>query len=196
MANVRIFVDFWNFQLAWNSAYPRISGIPVKIDWRRLPPILMGELPAALGLATENLNYKGVNIYASVNPDPQSNDAKLRNFLHKTLNQFPGFQVQVFERKERPSADATGQTTSRTVEKGVDTKIVTDLFEGAINATYDIAVLISNDADFCPAIRAIQDRLDRKVIHAGFKRGGDEIRSACWSHFVLDGPVSDALRSV
>ncbi len=93
----------------------------------------MNELPTALGGVKEPLQFKGINVYASVNPDPNSRDAGLKNFLHKTLNQMVGYQVHVFDRKERRSADANGNVIIRTIEKGVDTRIVTDLFAGAIN---------------------------------------------------------------
>ena len=69
-----------------------------------------------------------------------------------------------------------------------------DLFEGAINNAYDVAILVSNDSDFCPAIRTIQERLNKQIIHVGFRHGGNEIRTTCWGHIILDGPVSEKLR--
>lgn len=197
MISVRVFIDFWNFQLCWNDAFPfdKAKGeSPTKIDWKGLPAVLMNELPAALGGVKEPLQFKGINVYASVNPDPQSKDGPLKNFLVKTLNQMVGYQVHVSDRKERHGTDARGNHIVRTVEKGVDTRIVTELFSGAINNAYQVAILISNDSDFCPAIATIQDRLDKQVIHVGFRRGGDEIRAACWSHIVLDGNVADAIK--
>jgi uncharacterized LabA/DUF88 family protein len=107
-----------------------------------------------------------------------------------------GYKVHVVDRKERWSTDANGNTIGKTVEKGVDTRIVTVLFSGAINGTFDVTMLISNDSDFCPAIRTIQDRLDKQIIHVGFRRGGDEIRSACWSHITLDGSVAQSMKIV
>lgn len=199
MVAVRVFVDFWNFQLRWNDAFPfdRAKGEqPTKIDWKGLPTVLMNELPTALGGIKDPLQFKGINVYASVNPDPQSNDVGLKNFLQKVLNQMVGYKVHVFDRKERRTTDAQGHTVIKTVEKGVDTRIVTDLFTGAIDDTYDVALLLSNDSDFCPAIQTIQDRLDKQIIHVGFRRGGDEIRSACWSHVVLDGSVSESIKVV
>ncbi len=80
------------------------------------------------------------------------------------------------------------------VEKGIDASIVTDLFDGAINDAYDIAVLVSNDSDFVPAIKTIQERLNKQVIHVGFQRGGDHVRTAAWSHIILDGAVAEKLR--
>ena len=55
-------------------------------------------------------------------------------------------------------------------------------------------MLVSNDSDFFPAIETIQDRLDKQFVHIGFRRGGDEIHSACWSHIVLDGNVAETLK--
>jgi hypothetical protein len=200
MVAVRIFVDFWNFQLCWNDAFhfDKSKGeTPTKIDWKALPGVLMNELPTAFGGTTavkDPINFKGINVYASVNPDPAGRDVGLKNFLHRNLNQMPGYQVHVFDRKERRSTDDKGNIIIKTVEKGVDTRIVTDLFSGAINDTFDVALLISNDSDFCPAIQTIQDRLDKRIIHIGFRRGGDEIRSSCWSHVVLDGSVSEGMK--
>lgn len=198
MIAVRVFVDFWNFQLRWNEAFPfeKSKGEePTKIDWKGLPAALMKELPAALGGAADKLQFKGINVYASVNPDPQGCDVGLKNFLQKHLNQLPGFKVHVVDRKERRKTDSNGQTVIKTVEKGVDTRIVTDLFTGAIDKTYDVGLLLSNDSDFCPAIQTIQDRLDRQVIHVGFRKGGDEIRSSCWGHILLDGSVSEGIKA-
>ena len=197
MVAVRVFVDFWNFQLGWNSTFPVAKGTPpIKIDWKGLPTILMNELPAALGGVKDQLQFKGINVYASVNPDPNGKDVGLKTFLHKVLNQMVGYQVHVFDRMERRTTDANGATIIKTVEKGVDTRIVTDLFSGAINKTFDVALLVSNDSDFCPAIQTIQDRLDKQIIHVGFRRGGDEIRSMCWSHIILDGSVAESIKVV
>src|SRR5437870_511299 len=124
MVAIRVFLDFWNFQLSWNDAFPfdKSRGeTPTRIDWKGLPVVLMNELPTALGGIKEPLQFRGINIYASVNPDPQGKDVGLKNFLHKTLNQMVGYQVFVFDRKERRSVDATGQQIVKTVEKGVDT---------------------------------------------------------------------------
>jgi hypothetical protein len=199
MVAVRVFVDFWNFQLCWNDAHPfdKSKGeVPTRIDWKGMPSVLMNELPTALGGIADTLQFKGVNVYASVNPDPQGKDVGLKSFLHKTLNQMVGYKVHVVDRKERRATDISGNAVIKTVEKGVDTRIVTDLFSGAINGTYDVALLVSNDSDFCPAIQTIQDRLDKRIIHVGFRRGGDEIRSSCWSHIVLDGSVAQSLKIV
>ena len=76
------------------------------------------------------------------------------------------------------------------VEKGVDASVVTALYEGAINNSYDIACLLSNDSDHIPAIQTIQDRLNKQIVHVGFRRGGSEVRTATWGHIVFDGAIA------
>jgi uncharacterized LabA/DUF88 family protein len=43
------------------------------------------------------------------------------------------------------------------VEKGVDVKIAVDIVTNAFHNNYDIAILVSNDADFVPAIKEAQN---------------------------------------
>lgn len=197
MANVKIFVDFWNFQLAWNDHIKpdKGSGQPyVKIDWRNLPNVLIDELPSVLGLTT-NLAYKGTQVYASVDPRPGSADAGLKRFLHTVLGQMTGYRVHVRDRRfKRDSCPHCNNEINRMVEKGIDSSIITDLFSGAINNAYDVAMLVSNDSDFAPAIETIQERLNKQIIHVGFKAGGDHVRTAAWSHIILDGSVAEKLR--
>jgi hypothetical protein len=73
-----------------------------------------------------------------------------------------------------------------TVEKGVDAAIITDLLTLAFDDNYDLAVLISGDADHAPAVQYIQKKTDKQVIQAFFKAHGDELRNACWDHVFFD----------
>lgn len=105
-----------------------------------------------------------------------------------------GFQVSVRDRKlKQADCPHCGKQIDRMVEKGVDASIVTALYEGALNNSYDVALLLSNDADHIPAIRTIQERLNKQIVHVGFKQGGAEIRTATWSHVILDGPLAARL---
>lgn len=64
---------------------------------------------------------------------------------------------------------------------------------------YDIGVIISDDADLVPSVECVQDILDKQIVHLGFKNSGQLIRSAAWSHLLLEdvldelkGPSKDA----
>lgn len=79
-------------------------------------------------------------------------------------------------------------------EKGVDTALVTDLIQAAVvDDLLDIAVLVSADADFVPAVELIQNRTDTRVIHAHFRPQGQQLRNACWSHIFLDDLMPELL---
>lgn len=57
---------------------------------------------------------------------------------------------------------------TRQREKGIDVKIVTDLFIGAMDNKYDTAIIVSSDTDLIPAIDSIRHRLKKKVEYIGF----------------------------
>lgn len=56
----------------------------------------------------------------------------------------------------------------RTREKGIDVKLATDLIVGAVDNQYDIAIIVSSDADLVPAIDWIRYRMKKKVEYIGF----------------------------
>ena len=53
-------------------------------------------------------------------------------------------------------------------EKGIDVKLATDLIVGAIDDKYDVAVVVSSDADIIPAIDWVRNRTHKKVEYIGF----------------------------
>jgi uncharacterized LabA/DUF88 family protein len=56
----------------------------------------------------------------------------------------------------------------RNREKGIDVKIVTDLFIGAMDDKYDTAIIVSSDTDLVPAIDQVRHRMKKKVEYVGF----------------------------
>jgi uncharacterized LabA/DUF88 family protein len=191
---VRVFIDFWNFQLRWNAVNnPKPNEPLVSIPWKELPQILTTE--AAKGQAAK---FAGVHVYASVNASSQK-DRNLNNWFHHTLASFTGYTVDVRERKPRnravrcegckasiancPSCQMPLRSAG---EKGVDAAIITDLITSAFDDNYDVAVLISGDADIAPVVRYIQKKTDKQVVQAYFRSHGDELRNACWDHIFFD----------
>jgi uncharacterized LabA/DUF88 family protein len=194
MHKVKFFVDFWNLQLRWNDHMRSNAGgrSPVPLNWRKLPSVLMEGLRTVLEPNSE-ISLKGTCVFASVNPHKGTRDDGLKGFLHK-LSQAPGFQVTTRDRKSlKELCPDCPNAIDRTVQKGVSTDIVTALFEGAINNSYDIAVLISNDADYVPAIDLLQNRLNKEIIHVGFDNSGSEVRKVAWRHILLDGDLATKL---
>lgn len=69
-------------------------------------------------------------------------------------------------------------------EKGVDAEIVCQMLMGAFQNHYDVAILMSDDSDYLPAVTRVQDFFGKKVIHAGFM--AHRLRERCYGHIPLE----------
>ena len=77
--NLRIFVDYWNFQLTWNE---RTDG--ARCDWPQVPTALTGaaaSLLASAGLGS--LTLQETRVYAGYEA---GREAALKNWLHNFLD--------------------------------------------------------------------------------------------------------------
>lgn len=185
---LRIFIDFWNFQLSLNEN----AREQLKLDWIKLPVWLARCANQHLADFGEPAGrYLGGTVYASYDPwKPE--DKRMLHWLETVVARAPGIQLVTKERKPKsppvcPSCHQTigicshcGEPIRRMGEKGIDTGLVTDLLKHAWEDTYDTAVLVSSDADFIPAVRFIQEK-GKRVIHVGFPPNGMELRRECWS---------------
>ena len=183
-----VFVDFWNFQLPVNSLDSAF-----KIDWQRLGPEI-----ARMALQTVDseamFSYQGMNVCGSYDPSSEK-DQGLRRWAGNVLNQFAGVQVNMIPRQRRlkgitcPSChevmtqcQACKADLRGTEEKGVDTRIVTDMIKLAWADNYDVAVLLSSDRDFVPVVEFLSTR-GVKTIHGAFPPHGSMLSQACWGNF-------------
>lgn len=191
---MRVFIDFWNFQLTLNEKEARARGLDdyrFRIDWRGLGRQLADLAAQEAGLG--NHTYEGVNIYTSYNPQTDEGK-KYRNWATNWLDRQPGVQVECRERQPRHpprcsscnqlihECPACGQRMAGTVEKGVDTRIATDMIRLAWEEAYDVAVLATSDADLVPAAEFLNLRA-RRVVQAGFPPLGIHLATACWASF-------------
>ena len=192
---VRIFVDFWNFQIQWNELHTSLGAKEVvSIPWKELAQVLCAEVGKG-----EPVKFTGALIYASINSNSPK-DKGLNNWLHHVLASYTGYSVIVKERKPRKTIKCQEDNCKTpvtncpsckaplkgTVEKGIDAAIITDLLSLAFDDNYDIAILISGDADYAPAVEYIQKKTDKQIIQAFFKAHGDELRNKCWEHIFFE----------
>ena len=61
----------------------------------------------------------------------------------------------------------------------LDTHIATDLIGDATFDVYDIALIVSEDSDFVPAVEFVQEMRNKQVVHVGFGSHMNELRSKC-----------------
>lgn len=195
---IRIFVDFWNFQLQWNETSPNQP-----LNWSKLPQIFLQE---TVRLATvNNYQYDGCRVYASVNMGTQEG-GKLKGWLKTFLDRQPGINIYIRERKPRlkgfhcKECDTEisicpncSKPLKRAAEKGVDSAIVTDMFSLAWASAYSMAILVTSDADFVPAVENLQAK-GFKVINAAWKNIGYQLSGTCWASFNIDDLIPQLIR--
>ena len=150
-----------------------------------------------------SLDLEETLVYASYNPLTEPN---LKRWLDNFLNKQPSFRVSTRERRPVPKAarcagcgsevaacPQCGAPYARTPEKGVDTAIVTDLLSLAWQGAFDVAILLSSDADHIPAVERVQEK-GLKVINATWVNHGFDLAKTAWASFSLDAVVDQLLR--
>lgn len=179
-----IFIDFWNLQLSVNNA----TTSSYRLDWQKISPWLILQASQAVG---RPLSFEGTHVYMSYSPNSRK-DAGLRDFATNVLSRFPGVQVSLVERKAQnapvcPNCHNSievcphcGNRLQRTVEKGVDSAIVTDMVKFAWEGAMEVAILVSSDRDFIPAVQMLNAK-GFKVINAHFPPYGMNLSSECWA---------------
>lgn len=188
----RVFVDFWNFQLNWNKRAGQ-----VRADWTKVPQVLILETEKKLAAAgiSGTLSLDETLVYASYNA---TRDTRLKDWLDNFLDRQPSFRVSTRARREKDrtihcpecnkdhkECPSCGQEFRWAPEKGVDTAVVTDLLSLASEGAFDVAVLLSSDADYIPAVEWVQDR-GLKVVNATWRNDGRDLARSCWASVEID----------
>lgn len=188
---VRVFVDFWNFDISMRQRGFYSDGYSA--DWRQLGPCLALHGQRAVADAAFAV-YLGMNVYGSYDPD-NLKDAGLRRWMSNTVARFPGVHPIMVPRRRRregpkcplchtevrfcPNPECQADMRG-TEEKGVDTRIATDLISLAWDGNYDAVVLVSSDRDFVPVVEFLGNR-GIKVVHGAFPPAAMELLQACWA---------------
>lgn len=195
---VHIFVDFWNFDLSMSRVENRF-----RADYKALGSVLVS---AAMGIIDPNSpgEYAGMGVYISTDESSQK-EAGLRKWASTLLPRIPGVRVTLVPRvrevtgpkcpachDEVKRCPACGGDMRGTEEKGVDVRIATDMIMLAWVDSYDVAVLISADADFVPVAEFLQTK-GKKIVHAQFPPRGAYLSQKCWGSFDV-GAIRDQFR--
>ncbi len=200
---VRLFIDFWNYQLSWNDHMTQEQ----QCDWPRLPAAFIAQAQTAItnaGIA-ETLSLEETRVYASYNP-ARTQDANLRDWLSNFLDRQASFRVFTTERRDKPVTVYCRECESdftecpscqkplvRAREKGVDAAIVTDLLSLAWEGAFDVAILVTSDADMIPCVERVQEK-GFKVINASWPRRGHDLAAGCWASFDIMSVASSIVR--
>jgi uncharacterized LabA/DUF88 family protein len=109
----------------------------------------------------------------------------------KFLDYLRSLGIQVIEKPLKiryGSASRTNPSTEsvRYVEKGIDVALATDLIGMAWEDAYDVAILVSGDADYTGAINKVMSK-GRNVEVASFRKNlSKELKETALSKVILD----------
>jgi uncharacterized LabA/DUF88 family protein len=173
---VAIFFDGKNFYAGWRD---EAGGVP----------LVFPKLAEWLVTRTGGRTLSGCHYYTGIETGllaQQEGQKKLAEFLDR-LELEAGFFVHRFPRKSRTyHCDSCGKENRFTQEKEVDTTMVADMLRlGAVNA-FDVAVLVSGDADHAPAVEGMR-QLGKIVYVSSWGDVGlsSRLRKAAFDHIDL-----------
>jgi uncharacterized LabA/DUF88 family protein len=183
------FLDFWNYTLSFSEQDPGFL-----TDWYMLPGVLVN---AVERIVRSPVTYERLFIAGSYDAN-SSKESKLYHWASNVLARVPGVSVDFAQRQQRThgpkctgrdhhevtECPKCGATMLGTQEKGVDTRIVTEMLDAALTKQCDILVLVSADKDFIPAVEKLQNK-NIKCIQAFFPNQGNELGKRCWGSFNL-----------
>ncbi len=202
--NLAIFVDYWNFQLSCNTHSQKLGNPRFDIDWRALNKWVLDNVAVVLSKPVDQFNHVGTHVYTSYNPLTPT-EQKYKSWVNSFLSIQSGFVVTCLERKKKGNPTCSSCKTkidfcpsckaqmNNTEEKGVDTRLSVQMLDLAVNNAYDIAVIISHDADMIPAVQFVQSR-GKQVVHFGFTPIGFDLRKACTYNFDMAQDVEKLRR--
>ena len=146
MSRVSIFIDGSNFYHALRNA-----GCNTNIDFHKLGTELCGPDRDLV-----RIYYYNAPVDQTEYPEAYAAQQRFFSSLHRT----PYLELKLGRLMRR------GNTF---VEKGVDIMIATDMITYAYTDSYDVAILVSGDGDFVPAVLAV-------------KNAGKHVENACFSN--------------
>ena len=150
---VMIFIDGPNL-------YTTLRSLGQKVDYFKLAEVL-----------ARGRRLIRTRIYVTYNPENEEERRKMEGF-RRTLERGGSFIVKPIP-KHPKYINEGGVKRKIWVEKGADVALVTDMLKLAYNDAYDTAILVSGDADFVEAIRAVKER-------------GKKVEVVMFSHVVSD----------
>jgi len=182
-----IYMDFWNFSLGLKRHDPEL-----RVDWNALSGVFLHEAGAVLGYDAP-LVLQDFNIIGSYTQSDA--DKELRKWTASFLPKVKGVKIHFTERRKKKTGPRCPGCRTLidicpickgsmigTEEKRNDALITVNMIQDAWFKKINVAVLVSGDEDFIPAVNFINN-LGIKVVHAQFDSHGHNLSNACWGRF-------------
>ena len=178
MNKVALFIDGSNFYYGLKSIYSEDKTL-TNFNFLKLGEFLTGKTRNLFGIYYYNapLDYNaGVEAYA-----------KQQKFFEKikTMNKVKLILSRLQKRKIK------GTNKFYYVIKGDDIHIAVDMVQGAYEDNFDVAILVSGDGDFVPAVKIVQEK-EKIVENAYFKKSLSwHLKQECDKSILLNKEILD-----
>lgn len=165
ITKVAIFIDYENFTIEYGRSY----GAEVDDNlWNKISDELLNYYrDNFVKNDFEVVEHTGTKLCVGISDEPWGPE-KERKEIYRRLDKKPGFIVNYGFRKPAYKHPRTNEYKFGD-EKGVDAEIICQMLMGAFLNHYDACILLSDDMDYIPVVRRVQEYFGKKVIQAGFK---------------------------
>ena len=172
---VALFFDGKNFYKAFRRYAPDLE-----IDYSKLANWLTGQVSGGGG------DFVGARYYTGFTAPRESGLSAFSDFLNALEMQLGYFVKREPRVRRTAKCNECGFTYTYHTEKRVDTRLVADMIHFAAVNAYDVAVLLSGDQDFAPAVDAV-NALGKRVYLATWPGHGvsKELRIRCYGQIRL-----------
>jgi len=127
--------------------------------------------------------YYNASLNIKVNPKTYWEQQKFFNELRK----IPDFDVVLYKLRKHKRKDGNYVFDV----KGDDVHLAVDLVSGAYEDLYDVAIIVSGDEDFVPAIKKAQ-KLGKKITNAYFKSSSStSLKKTCNNFIYMNDLVKE-----
>jgi len=172
MSNIRVMIFIDGSNVHWGiKGYNKENKTNLKIDYAKLISLLL-----------KSRTLVRVIYYCS-KPIPPGRTSQIKFFDY-----LRSLGIQVIEKPLKTRYDPATNST-RYVEKGVDVALATDLIGMAWENAYDVAVIVSGDADYVGAVTKVMSK-GKNVEVASFRKClSKELKDAALTKIILDDYV-------
>jgi uncharacterized LabA/DUF88 family protein len=168
MNSIRVMVFIDGSNLHWGmKSYNEENRVNLRIDYTKFIPLLAKDRSVVR------------TIYYCSKPVPPTGSSQVRFFDY-----LRSIGIQVFDKPLKTRTDSTGAV--RYVEKGVDVALATDLIGMAWENAYDVAIIVSGDADYAGAVGKVMSK-GKNVEVASFRKSlSKELKDSALAKWILD----------
>lgn len=178
---VAIFIDYDNFTIGYKDYHG--TEVDEKL-WDGIVDELLNYYKTNFSKNDfEVIENAGTWVCVGMSEDPYREEKDEKKNIYRPLDRKNGFILNYGYRK--PGRRDGANLFHKGAEKGVDSEIICQMLMGAFLNHYDSCILISDDSDYLPAVRRVQEYFGKKVIQAGF-HSTSRLREKAYAHIPFE----------